>query len=109
MPFRIRVSMSAMGSLMFILCSFLPTGLDHARQLAARGALAEADAAHAELPHERSRAAAQETPAVLLHLELRGPGGLGDHRFLGHEVSLSRSERHAQELEQPAAFFVSAS
>src|SRR5690348_1734730 len=83
-PLRIRVSMSAIGSLMFIL-SPLPAGLHHARQLAARRALAEADAAQAELPDERPRAPAQEAAVVGLHFVLGRPLGLFDHAFLGHE------------------------
>src|SRR5690242_6218270 len=83
MPLRMRVSMSATGSLMFI-APPLPARLHHARQLAARGALAEADAAHAELAQKGARPAAQEAAVVGLHLELRRPFALFDHALLGH-------------------------
>src|SRR6185369_2697090 len=71
---RTRVSMSAMGSLVIVLLlhlrpcfppsrSFrtthlLPARLDHARDLAVEGELAEAQATNAELAQERARPAA---------------------------------------------------
>src|SRR6266498_1117679 len=48
--FRTRVSMSAIGSEMFI--GPLPARLDDARQLAQQGSLAEADSAEREAPDE---------------------------------------------------------
>src|SRR5438309_2507121 len=48
-----------------------PAGLRHARKLADERALAEADPAEAELPHEAARSAADLTTMVGLHLELR--------------------------------------
>src|SRR4051794_36149177 len=56
--FRTRVSMSAIGSEMFI--GFLPARLRDARQLAPEGALPEADPAQGELPHVGTRAPADE-------------------------------------------------
>src|SRR6476620_11808869 len=96
--FRTRVSMSAIGSEMFI--GVLPTGLRDARQLAQERTLPEADAAEREPSHEGSRTPAHEVAVVRLHLVLRGPLRLGAHRLLGH-VSPSprlRGEGHAEEF-----------
>src|SRR5262245_19308032 len=68
--FRTRVSMSAMGSEMFM---GLPARLRDARQLALEGALPEADAAEREAPHERPRATADGAAVVRPDLGLRGP------------------------------------
>src|SRR5687768_7726842 len=68
LPLRMRVSMSAMGSEMFI---SLPARLGHAGQLAQQCALAEADAAQAEAAHERTRAAADEAAVVGLRRVMR--------------------------------------
>src|SRR4051794_29162499 len=64
---RMRVSMSAMGSEMFI-C--LPARLGHARQLAHEGVLAEADAAQRETAHEPARTAADHAAVVPADREL---------------------------------------
>src|SRR2546428_12848989 len=53
--------------------SFSPARLRHARQLALERALAEADAAEAELAHVRAWPAADLAAVVRLHLELRRP------------------------------------
>src|SRR4026207_168622 len=74
-PLRTRVSMSAIGSEMFI---GLPARLRDARQLALEGALPEADAAEREAPHERPRATADGAAVVAADLELRGPLRLRD-------------------------------
>src|SRR5512134_1638425 len=79
---RTRVSMSAIGSEMFI--GSLPARLRDARQLAAQRALAEADAAQREAAHERARPAADGAAVIGLRLVLGGSLRLGDHRFLGH-------------------------
>src|SRR5882672_2173658 len=55
--FRTRVSMSAIGSEMFM---DLPARLRDAGQLAGQGALPETDAAQVEAAHERSRPAADD-------------------------------------------------
>src|SRR5258706_14854277 len=80
--FRTRVSMSAIGSEMFIWV--LPARLRDARQLAQQGALPEADPAKGEPPHVGARASAHEAAAVAANLELRFALRLGDERFLGH-------------------------
>src|ERR1700693_1868670 len=81
--FRTRVSMSAIGSEMFIVS--LPARLGDARQLAQERTLPEADAAQREPSDEGSRPAAHGAAVVAADLELRRPVRLGDHRFLGHD------------------------
>jgi hypothetical protein len=73
---RTRVSMSAMGSEMFI--GVLPARLRDARQLAQERTLPEADAAEREPSHEGSGTPAHEAPVVRLHLVLGGPLRLRD-------------------------------
>src|SRR6188508_3384947 len=82
--FRTRVSMSAMGSEMFI--GFLPARLRDAGQLAEERSLAEADAAQGAPPDEGARPAAHGAAVIRPHLVLGGPLRLGDHRFLGHSL-----------------------
>src|SRR5262245_5792279 len=77
---RMRVSMSAMGSV--IMGS--PGSLAHAGDFAAQRALAQADAADAELAVHRARTAADAAAAVSAHLELRHALGLDDQAGLGH-------------------------
>src|SRR6476661_2108309 len=104
--FRTRVSMSAIGSEMFI--GFLPARLGDARQLAQERTLPEADAAEREPPDEGTRPSAHRAAVIRLHLVLRGPLRLGDHRFLGH-VSPSprlRGEGHAEEFKKLLGLFV---
>src|SRR5512138_3364049 len=69
--FRMRVNMSAMGSVMLIARSPLPARLDDAGDLALQRALAEADAAHLELAQIRPGPAAERATVVLAHLELQ--------------------------------------
>src|SRR6188768_844144 len=87
-PFRIRVIMSATGSVMFIWNtsrrSRLPTGLDHARDVSRERLQPEADAAQLELPQISTRAAARAAARVLADGELRRSRRLGDERELGH-------------------------
>src|SRR5437870_13721790 len=80
--FRTRVSMSAMGSEMFM--QDLPAGLGDTGQLALEGTLPEADAAQREPAHERARPAADGATVVRADAELRLPLRLCDQRFLGH-------------------------
>src|SRR5919204_1075952 len=77
---RIRVSMSAIGSettpivwVAVVTAMLLPAALGHAGHAALGGEVAEADAAHAELAHERARTTADPAPVVKPHLELRLP------------------------------------
>src|SRR5438093_9153757 len=84
--FRIRVSMSATGSVMFM-GSLLPARLDHAGDLPGQGVLPEADAAHLELPEVSPRPPAVAAPRVLAHRELRLALGLGYQRQLRHYLA----------------------
>src|SRR5688572_9262896 len=85
-PLRIRVIMSATGSVMFIASSpaLLPARLDHAGNLPGQRQLAEADAAHLELPQIAARPPAAAAAVVLAHGELGRLLGLGNQGRLGH-------------------------
>src|SRR5262245_28901479 len=84
--FRIRVSMSAIGSV--IVTALEPPGsprrLRHAGDLARVGHLPEADAAQAELAVHGPRAPTPATPGVGAHPELRGALLLLDQCLLRH-------------------------
>src|SRR4249920_2891453 len=104
--FRTRVSMSAIGSEMFI--GSLPARLGDARQLAQERPFPEADAAQREAPDEGARPSADGAAVIRLDLVLGGPLRLCDQRFLGH-VSPSprlRGEGHAEELKKLLGLFV---
>src|ERR1700737_4936608 len=88
-----RVSMSAMVSLCI---SALPARLLDARDEPERGVPAEADPAHAELPHERARTPAQRAAVVLLRPELRRSERFRNQGLLGHW-----SPRHAVSAVMP--------
>src|SRR6187551_3660445 len=90
--FRTRVSMSAIGSEIFI-C--LPARLGHAGQLARERPLAEADPAQREAAHVRPRATAQRAPVIGLHRLVRLAPGLRDHRLLGHRLLPLATTRRA--------------
>src|SRR5690242_3458635 len=81
---RIRVSMSAIGSVIVIGAPPSPRCLGHAGDLAGVGELAQADPAQAELAVHRARATAPATPRVAAHLELGRALLLVDQRLLGH-------------------------
>src|SRR3954453_13781292 len=70
LPLRMRVSMSAIGSVI-VIASPSPTGLRHARHLAGVDHLAVADAAESDLAVHGTRPAAPAAPRVAAHLELR--------------------------------------
>src|SRR3954466_9002008 len=80
--FRMRVSISATGSVRLIPSFPLPAGLAHARDFSPQGELTETDAAETELPQHRARAPATLAAADGANLELRralgalDPGGL---------------------------------
>src|SRR6186997_3360814 len=82
LAFRIRVSMSAIGSVIMVL-DLLPRRLAHPRDLAAQGARAQADAADAELLIHGADAAAEAATAdeaageLGLLLRLQDQGRLG--------------------------------
>jgi hypothetical protein len=75
-----RVSMSAMGSLMLM---GLPARFRHARDLSREGQFAEADAAQREAAQKRARTATELAAMVLLDFVARRTLRFGDHRFLG--------------------------
>src|SRR6266704_636210 len=105
--FRIRVSMSAMLSVLISLVpSSSPRRLLHARDLSLRREHAKTDAADAELPHVRARPAAEVAAIVLRDgvLMFAEPAIYG--RLLSHSVSTSLPEgepelRENQLLAQP--------
>src|ERR671918_614983 len=76
---RIRVSMSAIGSVMLMVVSLSPARLGDARDQPVQRQLAEADTADAELPNECARPAAALTAIVLPHGELGLAPALLDH------------------------------
>src|SRR4029453_14309724 len=76
-PFRIRVIMSAMGSVMFIGLP-LHAPLDNAGDVPGQPQLPEADAAHLELPDVGPRPPARAAAVVLAHRKLGLPPGLGN-------------------------------
>src|SRR5579884_1148844 len=79
---RMRVSMSATGSVSIALLS--PGALRHAGDHALVRELAQADPAEAELAEHGARPAALVAARVAAHLELLRPRGLDPQRFLGH-------------------------
>src|SRR5262245_49025371 len=85
LPLRMRVSRSAIGSL---LMASSPARLHDARHLALEGQLAKAEAAHLELAEVAPGPAAQLAAGIRPGRELRRPLGLHDERGLGHTVLL---------------------
>src|SRR5260370_4613319 len=109
---RIRVSMSAIGSVIVQLSSLnselcslksgaLPAALRHAGDIAFERELAEAQAAQRELPHVGARPAAQAAAVAQPNLVLRLLQFLGDLRSRCHLgpsfLVLVLPERHADE------------
>src|SRR6185436_7858467 len=94
-PFRMRVSMSAMGSVSM----GLPAGLHEAGNLPLAGQVAQTEAAHAKPPVERSRPPAERTAIVRPDLELRRPRGLHHETRLRHGFSLC-AERETEGAQQ---------
>src|SRR5579884_3317239 len=84
LAFRILVSMSAMGAVMVMTALLSPARLRHAGHLAGVHHAPQADAAQAELPVDRPRAAAAAAARVRLHLELGPLLLLLDQCLLGH-------------------------
>src|SRR6185503_14268535 len=72
---RMRVSMSAMGSLMLI-CQLLPARLDHAGDLAAHRDLADLVAREAELAERAARASRDRAAVAQSH-----GGSVAGHRL----------------------------
>src|SRR4029078_2453341 len=75
---RIRVSMSAIGSVISLLpvvlglrCGVLPAALRHAGDITVEGELAEAQAAQREFAHVRARPAAQVAAVAQTNFKFR--------------------------------------
>src|SRR5262245_49201295 len=81
---RMRVSMSAIGSVIIGRSLLSPARLGQAADLAGVGEVAHADAAQTELPVHRPRPAAAAATGVGAHLELRLGLLLVDQCPLGH-------------------------
>src|SRR3954453_15044108 len=81
---RIRVSMSAIGSVIVIGPPPSPRCLGHARDLARVRELAQTDPAETELAVHRTRPPAPAAPRIGAHLELGRALLLVDQRLLGH-------------------------
>src|SRR3569832_2742489 len=82
-PLRMRVSRSAIGSVIMI-ALLLPARLDEAGNQSLQREIAHADAAKLEAPVDAARAAALLAACVSAHRELRLALALDDHRLLGH-------------------------
>src|SRR5690242_19904632 len=97
---RMRVSMSAIGSVSTVLS--LPARLRHAGNRALVRELAEADPAEAELAEDRARAAAPVAARVVAHLELLWSPLLDDERRFRHLLvpPVAVRERQAERLEE---------
>src|SRR5581483_1281069 len=95
---RMRVSMSAIGSVIVIAPPLSPTRLGDAGYLSGVYKLAQADAAHPELPEDgvgpATAAAAGVGPHLVLGLALR----LDDERLLGHLVVAFLAERESESV-----------
>src|SRR5689334_19964052 len=86
-PLRMRVSISAMGSVVI----GLPTRLREAGDLPLARQVAQAEPAHAEPPEERARPPAERAAVVRADLELRRPRGLHHQRRFRHELPYARN------------------
>src|SRR4051794_36259265 len=91
LPLRMRVSMSAMGSVIVMRRTPpSPARLCHTRNLSRVGEIAEADAAQPELAEHGARPSTPATPGVGLHLELGLALLLLDECLFGHSYCPSR-------------------
>src|ERR1700674_820587 len=85
LAFRMRVSMSAIGSVIVIVrCLLSPTGLRHAGDLTGMDHHPQADPAQAELAVHRLGSATPTATGVPAHLELGGALLLFNQCLLGH-------------------------
>src|SRR3989442_8420213 len=91
--FRMRVSISATGSVRLIPSFPLPAGLAHARDFPPQGELTETDTAQAELAEHSARAPAPLAPAHGADLELGRALGALDPRSLCHVTLPSEVSR----------------
>src|SRR5882724_2236923 len=84
---RMRVSMSATGSVSISAPFLLPGALGHARDDALVGEFPQADTTEPELLEHGTRTAATIAARVVAHLVLRRPCGLHNKRLLRHYLS----------------------
>src|SRR5690606_1226381 len=90
--FRMRVSMSATGSVMLMRRRLSPAGLAHAGDRSLQRELTETDAAQTELPKEGAAPATPRTAADHPALELRRALGSLDPTRLRHGSSVSSGD-----------------
>src|SRR5262245_16598611 len=103
-PLRMRVSMSAIGSVSMP----SPTRLHEARNLALPGQPPQAEAAQPEPPIEAPRPAAHRAPVVRPHLELGRPGRLHHQTCLRHRRRSLCPEGEPERVQQRLALAVGA-
>src|SRR4029453_9010804 len=105
---RMRVSMSAIGSVIVIVRLLSPAGLRDTGHFACVHHLAQADAAEPELAVHSARSTATAAPRVRPHLEL----GLGllllDQCLLRHALLPFRLDREAERIEEGLALGIGA-
>src|SRR5690242_13813425 len=107
---RMRVSMSAIGSVIVIeVLPSSPARLGHARDLPGVHELAQADAAELELAVHRVRPAAALAAGVRPHLELRLLRRFVLQSGLRHALLPLTGEREAEGAEQSPSFVIGAS
>src|SRR2546423_13297025 len=88
---RMRVNISAIGSVILMAQRSLPARLHNARQLAPQRPFAQADTAQAKFAIHGPWAPTNLAAVMLLYLELRRPFRFGDLGFLSHYSSLRSS------------------
>src|SRR4051812_34834887 len=86
-----RVSRSAIGSVIALIGSPLPATLRDAGDEAPKRHLPQADPAQAELPEIAARAPADVAAVVLPHLELCGAAGLDYKAYLSYALRVPSS------------------
>src|SRR3954449_8770806 len=90
LPLRMRVSMSAMGSVIVMLPPLSPARLRHTGNLARMSKVAQAYATQPELAEHGARPSTPAAPGVRLHLVLGLALLLLDESLLGHSYCPSR-------------------
>src|SRR3954454_19086230 len=93
LPLRMRVSMSAIGSVIVMSAHPLPGRLRHTRHLAGVDHLSQADAAQPELAVDGLGTAASPAPRVRADLELGLALLLLDECLLGHDAPTAAGRR----------------
>src|SRR4051812_45383573 len=101
--FRMRVSISATGSVRFIPYVPLPAGLAHARDFSPQGELTETNTAEAELPQHGAAPPATLAAAHRAHLELGRALRPLDPGSLCHVTQPSEVSRRGTANRAPAA------